>query len=246
MGNSKNKNAKTIMIAVLACFAVILVFSAIMTLVTRKTVDLYNIEQINTGMTDKEIDDLEKRIGESLKANAGYKDRNGVKNEEFQNVKESILKKLNNLEKKYNSLNSNIKPEELDEKIKILQNELQNKKPNQQDFYNLNELVQGHNDDLENIKNDKSNMEDSLRKMKDTIYLINKKCEDLILHNIKTNKNNEDPEETKSKQNLFLAKLDDYVETSIFNEFIKEETKLNEKFKKDIDSYKQFNDEIRI
>jgi hypothetical protein len=41
-----------------------------------------------------------------------------------------------------------------------------------------------------------------------------------------------------------LAKLDDYVETSIFNEFIKEETKVNEKFKKDMESYKQFNDEI--
>lgn len=79
MGNNKNKNAKAIMIAVLACFAVILVFSAIMTLATRKPVDLYNIDQINTGMTDKEIDDLEKRIGESLKANAGYKDRAGVK-----------------------------------------------------------------------------------------------------------------------------------------------------------------------
>ena len=190
---------------------------------------------------NNKLDELEKNIKKESKEEIISPD---LKNEDIQTFKEMILKKCINLEKKYNSLNSNIKPEELDEKIKILQNELQNKKPNQQDFYNLNELVQGNTDDLENIKNDKSNMEDSLRKMKDTIYLINKKCEDLILHNIKTNKNNEDPEETKSKQNLFLAKLDDYVETSIFNEFIKEETKLNEKFKKDIESYKQFNDEI--
>lgn len=79
MGNNKNKNVKTVLIAALACFAVIVVFSAIMTLIAKKPVDLYNIDQINTGMTDKEIDDLEKRIGESLKANTNYKDRTGVK-----------------------------------------------------------------------------------------------------------------------------------------------------------------------
>ena len=79
MGNNKSKNAKTIVIAVLACFAVIVLLSAIITLLSKKPVDLYNIEQIDSGMTDKEIGELEKRIGESLKANADYKDRTGVK-----------------------------------------------------------------------------------------------------------------------------------------------------------------------
>ena len=80
--------------------------------------------------------------------------------------------------------------------------------------------------------------------MKETVFVINKKCEELILQNLKSNRNNEDSDDTKSRQNLLMAKLDDYVETSIFNEFIKEETKVNEKFKKDIESYKQFNEEI--
>ena len=210
---------------------------------------------ININTIKKEIKNLEEKINnklEELEKNMKKEseeenpstDRNMVKNEEFQNFKEAILKKCNSLEKKYNSLISNNKLEELDEKIYKLQNELQNKKPNQQDFYNLNELVQGHNDDLENIKNDNSNMEEALRKMKETMSIINKKCEDLILQNLRSNKNIEDSDETKNRQNLFLAKLDDYVETSIFNEFIKEETKVNEKFKKDMESYKQFNDEI--
>lgn len=77
MGN--NKRIKNILIAALACFVVIVVFSAIMTLVIKKPIDLYNIDQINTGMTDKEIDDLEKRIGESLKANTNYENRTGIK-----------------------------------------------------------------------------------------------------------------------------------------------------------------------
>ena len=210
---------------------------------------------ININTIKKEIKNLEEKINnklEELEKNMKKEseeenpstDRNVVKNEEFQNFKETILKKCTSLENKFNSLNSNNKLEELDEKIYKLQNEIQNKKPNQQDFYNLNELVQGHNDDLENIKNDNSNMEEALRKMKETMSIINKKCEDLILQNLRSNKNIEDSDETKNRQNLFLAKLDDYVETSIFNEFIKEETKVNEKFKKDMESYKQFNDEI--
>ena len=155
-----------------------------------------------------------------------------------------LLKKYNSLEKKYNSLISNNKLEDLEEKIYQLKTELQNKKPSQQDFYNLSELVQTHNDNLENIKNEKGDMLDSLKKMKESLFLVNKKCEDLILQNLSSNKNLEDSGEAKSRQNLFLSKLDEYVETSIFNEFIKEETKVNEKFKKDIDSYKQFNEEI--
>ena len=53
--------------------------AAIRELTFKKPVDLYNIDQINTGMTDGEINDLEKYIGESLSANSKYKDKNGVK-----------------------------------------------------------------------------------------------------------------------------------------------------------------------
>jgi hypothetical protein len=41
-----------------------------------------------------------------------------------------------------------------------------------------------------------------------------------------------------------LQKFDDYVEISIFNEFITEQSKFAEKLKKDFDVYKQFYDEI--
>ena len=214
-----------------------------------------NAKEINNNINSlkKDIKDLEDNINNKLEEMENNmkketekdnpsSDRNGIKNDEFQGFRDAILKKCNSLEKKYNSLNSSIKPEELELRINDLQKELQNKKPNQKDFYNLNELVQTHTDDLDNIKNDNTNMEDSINKMKETISLINRKCEELILQNLKSNRS-EDPEESK-RQNLFLAKLDDYVETSLFNEFIREETKVNEKFKKDIDAYKQFNNEI--
>ena len=77
MGN--NKNIKTILITVLACFALILVIAVIRVLTLRKPIELYNVDQINTGMTDQEIDDLEKYVGESLKANEEYKDIVGIK-----------------------------------------------------------------------------------------------------------------------------------------------------------------------
>ncbi len=203
----------------------------------KKDVEIFK-ENINN-----KIEEIESNIKKENEEENPSTDRNGVKLEEFQNFKESILKKYNSLDKKYNSLNSSNKSEELEEKINKLQKEIQNKKPNPQDFYNLSELVQSHNDNLENIKNEKGDIQESLKKMKDTLFLVNRKCEDLILQNLKSTKNFEDSEETKSRQN-FLAKLDDYVEASIFNEFIKEETKVNEKFKKDIDTYKQFNEEI--
>ena len=55
----KNKNIKTIIIAVLSFFALIVVIAAIRELTFKKPVDLYNIDQINTGMSDGEINDLE-------------------------------------------------------------------------------------------------------------------------------------------------------------------------------------------
>ena len=39
MGNNKSKNAKTITIATLACFAVIVLLSAMITLLSKKPVD---------------------------------------------------------------------------------------------------------------------------------------------------------------------------------------------------------------
>lgn len=77
MGN--NKNIKTILITILACFALIVIIAVIRVLTLRKPIELYNVDQINTGMTDQEIDDLEKYVGESLSANEEYKDKVGIK-----------------------------------------------------------------------------------------------------------------------------------------------------------------------
>ena len=75
----KNKNIKTILMVALGCFALIVVIAAIGALVNKKPVDLYNIDQINTGMTDQEINDLEKYVGESLSANEEFKGKTGIK-----------------------------------------------------------------------------------------------------------------------------------------------------------------------
>ena len=220
-----------------------------------KEKSISNIKEINININEikKNIQFLKENINKKfeeiqikkeIEEENPSSDRNGLKIEEYQNFKETILQKCNGLEKKINYLSSNNKLEEIEEKIYQLQKELQNKKPNQQDFYNLNEMVQTNNDNLENLKNENGDIQESLKKLKETVFVINKKCEELILQNLKSNRNNEDSDDTKSRQNLLMAKLDDYVETSIFNEFIKEETKVNEKFKKDIESYKQFNEEI--
>lgn len=74
-----NKNIKIVLMTGLGCLVLIVLIAAISTLTFRKPVDLYNIDQINTGMTNQEIDDLEKYVGESLKANEEYKDKVGIK-----------------------------------------------------------------------------------------------------------------------------------------------------------------------
>ena len=74
--------------------------------------------------------------------------------------------------------------------------------------------------------------------------LINRKCEDLILQNVMSTKNPDDLKEGKVHQNIILAKMKDYLESSVFNEYLINDTREKEKIKKDIDNYKQFKEEI--
>ena len=74
--------------------------------------------------------------------------------------------------------------------------------------------------------------------------LVNRKCEDLILQNLMSTKNPEDLKEGKTHQNILLTKMKDYLESSVFNEYLIDDTREKEKIKKDIDDYKQFKEEM--
>ena len=74
--------------------------------------------------------------------------------------------------------------------------------------------------------------------------LINRKCEDLILQNLMSTKMSEDSKDSKNRQNLILSKMQDYLESSVFHEYIIDESREKEKIKKDIDNYKQFREEM--
>ena len=167
-----------------------------------------------------------------------------IKNEEFNNFKDAILKRFNGLEKKINALNSDIKPEVLNEKIEELKLEFKKRKPNEKEYYDLIEKFQNQSDNIDILKNENGNTQDDIRKLREYVSVINRKCENLILQNISSNKNDEESENIQNQKNLFLSKLDDYVETTVFAEFIKEESKIKEKFKKDMDNHKHFNEEI--
>ena len=167
-----------------------------------------------------------------------------IKNEEFNNFKDAILKRFSGLEKKINALNSDIKPEVLNEKIEELKLEFKKRKPNEKEYYDLIEKFQNQSDNIDILKNENGNTQDDIRKLREYVSVINRKCENLILQNISSNKNDEESENNHAQKNLFLSKLDDYVETTVFAEFIKEESKIKEKFKKDMDNHKHFNEEI--
>ena len=167
-----------------------------------------------------------------------------VKNEDFIIFKDNIQKKYSHLEKKLQLLSESIKTEELEEKIYQLNKELQNKKPDEKEFFSLGEQVQAHQDFFDSIKVENINTQSDIKKIKETMNLINRKCEDLILQNLMSNKMSEDSKDSKNRQNLILSKMQDYLESSVFHEYIIDESREKEKIKKDIDNYKLFREEI--
>ena len=173
-----------------------------------------------------------------------YLDNENVKNEDFILYQDNIQKKFTHLEKKIQILTESIKTKELEEKIYQLSKDLENKEPTEKQFFSLTEQVQSHQDIFESFKIENKNIEAELKKLKDTMNLINRKCEDLILQNLMSTKNPDDLKEGKVHQNIILSKMKDYLESSVFNEYLINDTREKEKIKKDIDNYKQFKEEI--
>ena len=171
-------------------------------------------------------------------------EQENVKHEDFIIFQDNIQKKCTHLEKKLQILSESIKTKELEEKIYQLNRELQNKKPSDQEYFSLNEQVQSHQDLFDNIKIDNINTQNDLKKIKESMNLINRKCEDLILQNLMSAKTPDDLKDGKVQKNLILSKMKDYLESSVFNEYLRDDTREKEKIKKDIDNYKQFKEEI--
>ena len=170
-------------------------------------------------------------------------EQEGIKNEEFILFQDNIQKKFSHFEKKLQVLSDNIKTKELEEKIYQLNKEIKSKKPDEIEFFNLSEKVQIHQDFFDSIKIENINTQEDLKKLKDTINLINRKCEDLILQNLMSTKNTEDAKYSKNSQNLIFAKMQEYLESSVFHEYLIDDNREKEKIKKDIDNYKQFKEE---
>jgi len=59
-----------------------------------------------------------------------------------------------------------------------------------------------------------------VRKLREYVSVVFRKCENSILQNISSDKNDEESENNHAQKNLSLLKLDDYVETIVFDEFI--------------------------
>ena len=167
-------------------------------------------------------------------------EQEGIKNEEFILFQDNIQKKFSHFEKKLQVLSDNIKTKELEEKIYQLNKEIKSKKP---DEINLSHKVQIHQDFFDSIKIENINTQEDLKKLKDTMNLINRKCEDLILQNLMSTKNTEDAKYSKNSQNLIFAKMQEYLESSVFHEYLIDDNREKEKIKKDIDNYKQFKEE---
>ena len=195
---------------------------------------------------EKEMQEkLKKEEDENYTIPQKFDDSHLVNMAKFVEFKESTIKKLNSLDRKFNTLNLDMKNDFFENEINAIKIELSNKKPTQQEFYNLNVQVQQFTDLFETMKEENSNLQNDMKKAKDTISFLSKKYETVILRAMNVNKSGDQDDEFKNtEKNNILNKFDEYVEISIFNEFIKEQTKFSEKLKKDFDSYKHFYDEI--
>ena len=192
----------------------------------------------------KMFEDIQNNIKKEENIDLSKIEQEFIKNDEFILFKDNIQKKCSHLEKKLQSLSENIKTEELEEKIYQINKELKNKKPDEKEFFSLSEQVQSHQDFFDSMKIENTNTQADIKKLRETINLINRKCEDLILQNLMSTKMSEDSKDSKIRQNLIFAKLQDYLETSVFHDYLINDTREKEKIQKDIDNYKQFKEEM--
>ena len=163
----------------------------------------------------------------------------------FNDYKELTQKKLNNFERRIQAIISQIKNDYFQKEIAALKNALNSRKPTSQEFYDLSVQVQQNSDFYDAIKEENSNMKEEFKKINDNVATLLKNYEILMMKTSNNSYGNNNMDNLKERDKItILSKLNDFVEVSVFNEYIKEQTKFSEKLKKDLDSYRHFYDEI--
>ena len=169
---------------------------------------------------------------------------NFISKNTFNEYKEAIQKKLNNFERRIQAVNAQIKNDYFQKEINSLRNEIKNRRPTTQEFYDLSVQVQQYSDLYDSMKEANGNMQEEFKKIKENVSNLSKNYENIILRAAGKNMGNNAEEISDKDRVSILSKLNDYVEITVFNEYIKEQTKFSEKIKKDIDSYRHFYEEI--
>lgn len=73
------KNQRIVLISLAAGIIIVILIALLGTLLTKKPLDLYNIDQIDSGLTSGEITDLERYLWESLQRTQGFdNDKNEI------------------------------------------------------------------------------------------------------------------------------------------------------------------------
>ena len=213
-------------------------------------------EEPDTKKTEKDIiQDMKKENSSTEKDKSEERDKmdssmpkideeNLVTKSEFNEYKAATQKKLNNFERRFQALNSQIKTDSLQKEIFAIKSELNKKKPSAQEWYDLTVQVQQSSAFYDRIKEENSNIQEEFKKIKDSVSTLLKNYEYVILKTTSNNTPNNLANITDKEKLTMLTKLSDYVEISVFNEYIKEQTKFSEKIKKEIDSYRHFYNEI--
>ena len=195
-------------------------------------------------ISDTEVDKSEERDKMNISTQK-IDESNLISKNAFNEYKESMQKKFNNVDRRIQALNSQIKNDYFQKEINSIKNELKTRKPTPQEFYDLSVQVQQFTDLFENMKEENKDMQEDFKKIKDNVSTLLKNYETVILNAASKKMGNNNTEENNDKDRLtILSKMSDFVEISVFNEYIKEQTKFSEKVKKDIDSYRRFSDEI--
>ena len=163
----------------------------------------------------------------------------------FNDYKESIQKKLNNVDRRMQAIISQIKNDYFQKEIADLKKALDSRKPTSQEFYDLSVQVQQYSDFYDTMKEDNNNLKEEFRKINESVASLLKNYEILMMKTTGFTMGNNNTDNMKEKDKMtIISKLNDFVEISVFNEYIKEQTKFSEKIKKDLDSYRHFYDEI--
>ena len=195
-------------------------------------------------VTESERDKSEERDKVNMSINR-IDQSHFVSQSTFNDYKELTQKKLNNFERRIQAIISQIKNDYSQKEIAALKNALNSRKPTSQEFYDLSVQVQQNSDFYDAIKEENSNMKEEFKKINDNVATLLKNYEILMMKTSNNSYENNNMDNLKERDKItILSKLNDFVEVSVFNEYIKEQTKFSEKIKKDLDSYRHFYDEI--